>query len=74
VSAEKEAAETKPIEDLFADLYAEQNGGTPAEEDEYELMAYVGELVRNQDTHLPLDMKDVNRLLEKAVKQGGEAK
>ena len=74
VSAEKEAAETKPIEDLFADLYAEQNRGTPAEEDEYELMAYVGELVRNQDTHLPLDMKDVNRLLEKAVKQGGEAK
>ena len=74
VPAEKEAAETKPIEDLFADLYAEQNGGTPAEEDEYELMAYVGELVRNQDTHLPLDMKDVNRLLEKAVKQGGEAK
>jgi exonuclease SbcD len=71
-SAEREAVENKAIEDLFADLYTEQNGGTPATDEEYGLMAYVGELVRNQDSHLPIDMKDVNKLLDKAQKIGGE--
>lgn len=73
-SAEKEAVETKALEDLFADLYADQSGGTPPEDDEYALMQYAGELVRSMDTHEPLDVKAVSRMVEKARKIGGNTK
>ena len=73
-SAEKEAVETKSLEDLFSDLYTEQRGGMPPEDDEYALMQYAGELVRNMDTHEPLDEKAVTRMVEKALKIGGNAK
>lgn len=73
-SAEKEAVETKALENLFADLYTDQRGGTPPEDDEYALMQYAGELVRNMDTHEPLDSKTVARMVEKALKIGGDAK
>lgn len=72
VSAEAEAVETKPVEDLFADLYAEQSGGEPPANDEYEIMKYVGELVRNRDPHLPVNMSDAAKIVEQAKKQGGE--
>ena len=42
--------------------------------EEYEMMKYVGELVRNQDAHQPLNMKDVTKIIEKAKKIGGLAK
>ena len=73
-SAEKEAVETKALEDLFADLYADQSGGTPPEDDEYALMQYAGELVRNMDTHEPLDPKMITKMTAKALKIGGNAK
>ena len=73
-SAEKEAVETKSLEDLFADLYADQRGGTPPEDDEYALMQYAGEVVRNMDTHEPLDSKTVTRMGDKALKIGGNIK
>ncbi|MCR5796227.1 MAG: exonuclease SbcCD subunit D [Solobacterium sp.] len=73
-SAEKEAVETKALEDLFADLYTDQSGGTPPEDDEYELMQYAGELIRHMDTHGPLNPKDILKMTEKAMKIGGEAK
>ena len=72
-AAEKETVEEKPIEDLFADLFTEQNGGTPPSEEEYELMRCIGELVRNQDTHQPMDPAAVDRVLKQAEKQGGQA-
>ena len=72
-SADKEAVETKALEDLFADLYADQKGGTPPEDDEYALMQYAGELVRNMDAHEPLEAKDISKLLERALKIGGNA-
>ncbi len=74
VSAEKEAVETKALEELFADLYAEQRGGIPPEDDEYALMQYAGELVRNVDTHEPLDPKMVTKMVERALKIGGNTK
>lgn len=73
-SAEKEAVETKSLEELFADLYMDQKGGTPPEDDEYALMQYAGELIRNIDTHDPLDPKTVNKMVEKALKIGGNTK
>ncbi len=73
-SAEKEAIESKALEDLFADLYTDQSGGTPPEDDEYALMQYAGELVRNMDTHEPLDPKSVQKMVEKALMIGGNTK
>lgn len=73
-SAEKDAVETKPLEDLFADLYVDQRGGVPPEDDEYALMQYAGELIRNMDTHDPLDPKSVEKMVNKALKIGGGAK
>lgn len=70
-TADREAVSEKPLEDLFADLYTEQCGGTPPTDGEYELMQYVGEVARNQDPHLSLDMKDVERVLEKSRRIGG---
>ncbi|MBQ6367231.1 MAG: exonuclease SbcCD subunit D [Erysipelotrichaceae bacterium] len=72
VSAETEAVETKSLEDLFADLYREQRGDTPPTDHEYEMMKYVGELVRNQDAHLPLERKDVDKIVTMAKKIGGD--
>ena len=74
VSAEREAVENKTLEDLFSDLYQEQSDGTPPTDDEYEMMQYVGELVRNQDVHLALDEKDIDKILKKATSLGGEGK
>ena len=73
-SAEKDAVETKPLEDLFADLYVDQRGGVPPEDDEYALMQYAGKLIRNMDTHDPLDPKSVEKMVNKALKIGGGAK
>ena len=73
-SAEKEAVETKSLEDLFADLYADQRGGTPPEDDEYALMQYAGEVVRSMDTHEPLNPKSITKMVEKALKIGGNTK
>lgn len=70
-SADWEATKTKSLEDLFADLYSEQSDGTPPSDAEYELLKYVGELVRNQDAHQPLNRRDVDKILEKAAKIGG---
>jgi hypothetical protein len=38
------------------------------------MMQYVGELVRNQDVHLALDEKDIDKILKKATSLGGEGK
>ncbi|MBQ1435554.1 MAG: hypothetical protein IIZ19_06640, partial [Clostridia bacterium] len=69
--AKRKDVESLPIEKLFENLYTEQCGGTPPTEDEYKLMEYVGELVRNQDTHMELDDKDVDKILNKAKMIGG---
>ena len=74
VSAQKDAVETKPLEDLFADLYKDQCGDIPPAEDEYELMQYAGELVRNSDAHEALDQKTIDKMVEKALKTGGDTK
>ncbi len=73
-AAQREAVENKTLEELFADLYQEQSDGTPPADDEYEIMKYVGELVRNQDVHQPLNIKDVDKILKKAENPGGEGK
>ena len=70
-SAEAQAVESKALEELFADLYEEQSGGTPPTDDEFALMQEAGELVRNGDPHQPADPKDVERLLKRAEEMGG---
>jgi exonuclease SbcD len=60
------------LEDLFSDLYIAQSGGNPPSEEEYEVMKYIGELVRNQDAHLPMEEADVTKILNKASKTGGK--
>ena len=71
-AAQREAVEARPLEDLFQDLYTEQTGGRPPSDDEYAVMREAGELVRRRDADLPLDEKDVERILEFARKIGGE--
>ncbi len=71
-SVDRESVENKSLEDLFSDLYQEQSDGTPPGDDEYAIMKYVGELVRNQDVHLPLDTKDIDKILKKAEALKGE--
>ena len=71
-AAQREAVEARPLEDLFQDLYTEQTGGRPPSDDEYAVMREAGELVRRRDADLPLDGKDVERILEFARKIGGE--
>lgn len=71
---EAEAVETRSLEDLFALFYEEQYGNTPPDDKEYEMMQYIGELVRHQDAHMPLDQRDVLKIIEKAKQTGGEGK
>lgn len=71
VSAKKtEETAEKPLEDLFSDLYTDQCDGTPPADSEYELLQYIGEVTRNQDSHHDLDIKDVKRVLDRAKKIG----
>lgn len=70
-SASAEAVRQKTEEELFADLYAEQNGGTPPDEAEYEVMQYIGELVRNQDCRQPMNPNDTDKIISRAEKAGG---
>lgn len=67
-----ESVEEQAVEDLFADFYRDQSGGVPPEDEEYEMMQYVGELVRRTDPHQPLREEDVDRILAHAAKLGGE--
>ena len=71
-SADAKAVKERALEDLFSDLYIAQSGGNPPSEEEYEVMKYIGELVRNQDAHLPMDEADVTKILNKASKTGGK--
>ncbi|SKB91914.1 Exodeoxyribonuclease I subunit D [Lachnospiraceae bacterium] len=70
-SASAKAVAEKPIEELFADLYKERRDDTPPDDDEYEIMKYVGEIVRNADTHESIDSKTVENIIEFAAKIGG---
>ncbi len=70
-AAKAKALEEKTVEELFSDLYRERNDDEPPTDDEYELMKYVGELVRNSDTHAEIDSRDIDRILEHAEKIGG---
>ncbi len=73
VSENLQAADEKPLEDLFSDFYTEQNAGIPPADDEYSLMQYVGETVRNRDPYLPADPKEAERIIEFARKTGRKA-
>ncbi len=72
-SAEKTAAaaagavRSRPVEDLFADLYTEQKGGIPPADDEYELMRYIGEMVRSSDPHEPVPVSAAEKILAYAA-------
>ncbi len=70
-SASAKAVAEKPIEELFADLYKERRDDTPPDDDEYEIMKYVGEIVRNSDAHESIDSKTVENIIEFAAKIGG---
>ena len=71
VTSENKSDRLKPIEDLFADFYTAQYGNTPPEDDEYELMSFIGELVRNSDSHDQLDPKLIEKTLQKAERIKG---
>lgn len=58
----------KALEDLFSDLYKEQSGGNPPDEDEYDLMHYVAEIVRNQDCKEAIRQSDVDKIIANARK------
>ena len=70
-AAKAKAVEEKTVEELFSDLYRERNDDEPPTDDEYDLMKFVGELVRNSDTHAEIDSRNIDRILERAEKIGG---
>lgn len=71
-AAERDALREKPVEDLFASFYEEQRGGTVPDEAEYELMQYIGELVRNSDMAEPIGPDDLKKVLDRARMIGGD--
>ncbi len=70
--AEGDGVESIPEEDRFAEFFTAQNGGTPPTDEEYELMTFIGELVRNQDSTEPITEDDVLKIINKAKSIGGE--
>ncbi|MDO4415138.1 MAG: exonuclease SbcCD subunit D [Erysipelotrichaceae bacterium] len=71
-AADRQSVENRALEDLFSDLYTEQSGGTPPSKDEYEVMQYVGEMVRNQDAHQPYNPACIDQILSFTAKIKGE--
>ena len=65
-SVDAEAVKEKSLEDLFADLYTDRKGGNPPGDEVYEVLQYVGELVRNRDPHQPLDENCITKVVQKA--------
>ena len=65
----------KPVEELFADFYRDRNHGVEAEEQDLELMAYVGELTRNAAaTREEPDENEFRKILDFVLGQGVERK
>lgn len=69
---EREKVQDMPLEDLFASFYEEMRGGTPPDEEEYELLQYIGELTRHADLSEPVSQKDLQQILDHAGKIGGD--
>ena len=64
------SVEEKPVEDLFSEFYTEQLGGTPPDDQEYQLLSFIGDLVRNHDA----SEKDPEKILAELLKiTGGDA-
>ena len=65
----------KPVEKLFADFYRDRNNGAEADEEDLELMTFVGELTRNAAvTQTEPDEKDFRKVLDFALRQGASRK
>ena len=71
-SASREDIESKPIEELFAAFYVDQNGGMSPKDDEVNAMKYVGELIRNTALDDQNDLERAAQDLLNYVKNGGE--
>lgn len=68
-SASTEQVRQKAVEELFSDFYIAQTGGTVPSDAEYELMHYVGEIVRNSHDS---DDEDVDKILNMLLKNEGD--
>ncbi len=71
-SAMQEGPESRPLEDLFAEFYGQQSGGSMPGKAESELLGFAAELIRNRDPHEPLSEKEIEKVLAFAKKMGGE--
>lgn len=70
LSGTKEMRE-KPVEELFADFFKERNNGVDPDEQDLELMAFVGEMTRNAAvTQEEPDEKDFRKILDFVLEQG----
>ena len=73
-SATKDMHE-KPVEQLFADFYRDRHNGVEADEQDLELMAFVGELTRNgAETQEAPDEKAFRKILDFVLGQGVDRK
>lgn len=68
-----EAVKQRRVEELFADFYADRAGGEPPDEGSMALLAFAGERLRHADVHQEPSGEDIDRLLEKLMKQGEKA-
>ena len=62
--------EELPVEALFSQLYTEIHGGISPDDDLQDLIDYVGEVVRQQDSHDKCRPEDVDRILGYAAGKG----
>ena len=73
-SATKDMHE-KPVEQLFADFYKDRNNGVEADEQDLELMAFVGQLTRDAaETQAAPDEKAFRKILDFVLEQGVDRK
>ena len=70
-SATSKEIREKPIENLFADFYKSQTGGSDPSSNELELLGFLGELVRNSQESSVED--DAAKVIERLNKKGGNA-
>ena len=63
------ALEQKSIQELFGDFYSERSGGDLPDEKDLELLAYVGELALQADTHASPAGTEIEKILSYIAKQ-----
>lgn len=72
-SARMAEVKEKRLEELFADLITRRCNDIPPSDEEFELLKYVSEIMDNSDIKEEISESDIDKIISKAGKIGGEA-